>query len=208
MIDRLIARQLARPSGVIGRWLTARWLNRANGAMNRLALDGLRLGADDRVLEIGFGGGDLLARMLQAQPGATLAGVDISADMVAVVSRRLSAAMRAGRLRLTRGDIQALPYRDGAFSRVCSVNTIYFWGDPEAALRECARVLSPGGLLVLCFDAREVLERWPGHRYGFTLYDAAEVVRMLERAGFGEVFAVEAEIPRQGRVHRVSAVRP
>ena len=55
MIDRFIARQLARPSGFIGRWVTARWLNRANAGMNQLTLDTLRPGPTDRVLEVGSG---------------------------------------------------------------------------------------------------------------------------------------------------------
>lgn len=206
MIERFIARQLARPSGLIGRWLTARWLNRANGAMNRLTLDGLALRPGDRVLEIGFGGGDLLERILAARPDVAVAGLDLSADMVAVVERRLAVAVRARRLRLVQGDIQSMPYADGEFTRVCSVNTLYFWSDPAAALRECHRVLVPGGILVLCFDAREALEQWPGHRHGFTLYDVSEVESMLADAGFGEVRAVAGENPPQGRIHRVSGV--
>lgn len=193
-----VARQLALPSGRFGRWVMAPLLNRGNRAMNQLTLRQLRPAPGDRVLEVGFGGGALLAGVL-AGPCDFAAGVDLSPDMVARARRRFRAQIAAGRTELKEGSIDALPFPSGAFSAVCTVNTLYFWPDVAKALAECRRVLAPGGRLVLTFTDRAALERWPGHRHGFTLYGAADVERHLGDAGFEAPDVAEGVNPGEGR---------
>jgi SAM-dependent methyltransferase len=201
------ARQLALPSGPFGRWVIAPLLNRGNRAMNSLTLRQLAPGPTDRVLEVGFGGGALLGDVL-AGPCAFAAGVDLSPDMVARARRRFRAEVAAGRAELTVGSVDAIPYPAGAFSAVCSVNTLYFWPDVDGALAECRRVLAPGGRLVLTFTDRAALESWPGHRHGFTLYEVADVERHLRGAGFEAPDVAEGTNPGEGRFFCVRARAP
>ena len=121
---------------------------------------------------------------LASQPCEYVAGVDLSADMVSRVTRRLRRYIRAGKAEVRRGDIEALPYQDHEFTKLCSVNTLYFWRNPSVALAECRRVLRPGGQIALCFNSKEDLALWPGHQYGFKLYELAEVESLLKGAGF------------------------
>jgi len=51
-------------------------LNRMNYSMNTLALEVLQLSPDDHVLEIGFGGGELMTRMASAVTRGRIAGAD------------------------------------------------------------------------------------------------------------------------------------
>jgi len=176
-------------------------LDRMNREMNRVTLERLEPGPGDRLLEVGFGGGDLLARLLSG-PCAFAAGVDLSPEMVARARRRLRAALRAGRAEVRQGSVESLPFPDASFTRLCSVNTLYFWPSLEGPLRECRRVLRPGGLLVLTFDSPEELARWPGHRHGFRLRGLPEVRHALADAGFRSIEAVE------GRFHCVRARAP
>ncbi len=67
---RFMAAQLRRPSGPFGRFVLAPKLNQTNAPLNRTVLAALDLGATDRVLEVGFGGGDLISRMLPLLPAA------------------------------------------------------------------------------------------------------------------------------------------
>lgn len=204
MLQKFIARQLARPSGLCGRLLIARWLNRASAAMNELTLEQLLLEPEDRVLEIGFGGGGLLERILSTEPGAYVAGVDLSIDMVNVAGRRLRGYVRDGRAELRAGDIEALPYADGRFTKLCSVNTLYFWRNPALAMAECRRVLKRDGRAVFCFNAKDDLARWPGHKHGFRLYELSEVEELLAVAGFTSIEAVSATDSEQGMFYCVS----
>ena len=140
--------------------------------MNRLALETLELRPGERVIEIGFGGGALLRAMKRR--GALVSGVDISAAMV----RRLHG------FDVHLASAEALPLAGAAFDKAVSVNSLYFWPDPEAAFAELARVLKPGGRLVIGFEPPEELRKWPGHRHCFRLFEVEEARDLMDRAGF------------------------
>ena len=184
MFESIFSRQLANPSGLFGRLITARWLEKANVGMNALTLESLALGTNDRLLEIGFGSGYLLEQVLSSRSCDDVAGVDVSQEMVQHVSRRLRRHIENGKAEIRHGDIESIPFGDAEFSALCTVNTLYFWRDAKLALAECQRVLKPNGRLAICFNSKEDLAQWPGHVHGFTLYELAEVEEMLVAAGF------------------------
>jgi len=99
-----------------------------------------------RVLDVGCGTGYLLRLLARRCPHATeLAGIDPAPAMIE------AAGQAAGdqRLRFTVGVAERLPYPDGAFDLVVSTTSFDHWADQRAGLSECARVLAPGGHLVL-----------------------------------------------------------
>jgi arsenite methyltransferase len=147
--------------------------------MERLALEMLDPRVGDRVLDVGFGGGGLL-RALRAR-GAAAMGADVSR---AAVARARSAGIDA-----VLASVDALPFADASFDKAASLNSLYFWPDIRAALRELARVLKPGGRLVLGFEPAEEMRKWPGHRHGFRLFEVEEVRGLMEGAGFGGIEA-------------------
>ena len=154
--------------------------------MNALALSELRLARSDWVLEVGFGGGALLRSILLSTSGEVF-GVDHSPDMVARARSRFARELRRGRLRLYQAPAERLPLPDAAMDKAASVNSLYFWPDPEAALGELARVVKPGGSLVIVFEPAAEMRKWPGHSYGFTLFEPKEVRALMEQAGFADI---------------------
>ena len=124
--SKSIVRQLGNPRGVFGQ-LILWWLNSLNRGMNDLTFKSLDLNPNlnnaDHVLEIGFGGGTLIGRIL-SKSTARVAGMDISALAIRSVTKRYQEAINTGRLQLTKCEGTSLPYEDGAFSRVCCVNVI------------------------------------------------------------------------------------
>ena len=174
--------------------------------MNEFTLDQLSTSSEDRILEIGFGGGDLLEKILLTKSSEYVAGVDLSLDMVKVVCRRLRIYIQSGKAEVRSGDIEALPYANGEFTKVCSVNTLYFWRNPTVALAECHRVLRPGGEVLLCFNSRADLEAWPCHKYGFRLYDLVEAENLLKTSGFTTIKVASAHDSKQGLFYCVSGL--
>ena len=192
---RFLARQFARPTGLIGDRLIAPLLDRTGRAMSRVAFDQLEVRPGSRVLEVGFGGGVLSEMLLRA--GAKLTGVDRSDAMVARADRRFSRAIAAGQANFMVGSAEDLPV-ERAFDAAVSVNTIYFWPDLAPVLDGFARAVRAGGQLVLCFQTPEAVRRWPGHRYGFTAHEPNEVRAAMAEAGFQPVATTEGDDARVG----------
>ena len=172
-------------------------LDRAGRTMSLHALDRLGIARGDRVLEVGFGGGFLLGRLLESE-AQEVVGMDLSDAMVGRARRRCRRELEAGRLRLLTGSAEALPRREGGFDKVCSVNTIYFWSRPAAVLSELARVTRQGGKLALAFQLPESVRSWPGHVHGFHAYGAEEVARLMEDAGFQAPEITSGNDPKVG----------
>ena len=181
MAPRFIARQLANPSGMFGR-LIGVLMNRHNARMNAFAVRELQLTSSDRVLEIGFGGGVALPALIaQAR---SVAGVDRSNEMVACARRRFARAVTAGRADFRQGDVDALPFGPGSFSKAQTVNTIYFWDSLDAGFAEIRRVLAPQGRLAIGFLPKERMQRMRLPPDVFTLRAPEDVIAALRRVGF------------------------
>jgi SAM-dependent methyltransferase len=187
-LAEFLAAQLRQPSGFFGRYFMVHLLNRMNVPLNNLALETLRLDSRDHVLEIGFGGGDLMAKMSRVLPQTRLSGVDYSQDAVDACSKRFAKNIKDGIIDLQCANVESLPFEPGTFTKVCTVNTIYFWPVPLVALRQTHRVLKEDGTLVICFTPRAVLEkRGSVVHHGFTLYEPEDVIALLTETGFRDV---------------------
>jgi SAM-dependent methyltransferase len=127
------------------------------------------------ILDAGCGTGNNLRHL--ARYGRAL-GVDLSEEAVAFCRARGVAAARA--------ELLSLPFPDACFDCVTSLDVIYHrWvEDDAAAVREMARVLRPGGLLLLRVPALRIL--WGAHDEAVQSrhrYRRGEVRRLLEGAG-------------------------
>jgi ubiquinone/menaquinone biosynthesis C-methylase UbiE len=100
-----------------------------------------------RVLDVGCGTGHLLRLLASRLPGALqLVGVDPAPRMVEVAR---AAQTGDARIRILAGAAEELPFAESSFDLVVSATSFDHWADQGAGLRECARVLAPGGWLVL-----------------------------------------------------------
>jgi ubiquinone/menaquinone biosynthesis C-methylase UbiE len=104
-----------------------------------------------RALEAGCGTG-FFARRLQDELGWQVYPADLAWE-------GLSYARGMGLNRLSQADLAALPFRDGAFDVVTSMEVLVHFarGEEQRPLAEMARVLAPGGLLILRVSALEML---------------------------------------------------
>ncbi|MBN1994867.1 MAG: methyltransferase domain-containing protein [Anaerolineae bacterium] len=187
-LTKFLAGQLSHPSGLFGKLVLPRLWNKRNRNLNDIALAHLALTPSDRVLEIGFGGGYLIERIAGVTTAGFVAGVDVSAMMVTFCQKRYPALFEAGKLDLRCAPAESLPFPDGRFTKICSVNSIFYWQNPIQAFAEIRRVLADEGLLVLCFTAKESLEnKGFAQQDRLTLYQAGDVQQMMVAAGFDQI---------------------
>jgi len=106
-----------------------------------------------RVLDVAGGDGYWAARARRR--GAAAVALDISESKL---RRGGTLSIAPG---LVRGDALRLPFPDGSFDRVMSICAIEHFDDGGRALDEMARVLRPGGELVMSADALTLANRWP-----------------------------------------------
>ena len=159
------------------------WMHRPVYALMAAALD---LRSDDDLLDVGCGSGDFLAE--HASHVGRVAGLDLSEPKVGIAQRRLADRIAAGTAEIVKGDAGALPWEDGRFTAVTSMDAFPFFPDPERALSEMHRVLRPDGRAVMGFGWK-VPEGTKTHTVmgGFRVWDETDVRRMTEEAGFADV---------------------
>ncbi|ESY27712.1 class I SAM-dependent methyltransferase [Mesorhizobium sp. LNJC391B00] len=148
------------------------------------ALDELQLVLEDRAVEVGFGGAVLLPQLLRE--AAFVCGVDRSQDVVNAASHRFADAVRAGRAEFRTGLVEDLPLPDSTFDKALSVHTVYFWQSLRAGSAELARVLKPGGRVVLGFLPKAHMDRMNMPADIFTPREPDEVIAALRDVGFSD----------------------
>jgi ubiquinone/menaquinone biosynthesis C-methylase UbiE len=164
---------------------TSRWRNPVQLA----SLEALGLTTDDRVLDLSCGTGR--ASRLAARTAASVIGVDLSPEMLA---RATVAAAGIKNVRFELADAERLPFSDGEFTALMCSNAFHHYPDPSQAVHEMARVVAPGGRVVIgdaCSDLRAAriadafLRRFePGH---VRLYRSTELGAFLLAAGLPKV---------------------
>lgn len=137
------------PRGALGgAALTAMALK--NGGQNKAALNLLAPRLGDAVIELGCGPGmGVRAALKRVGRDGFVAGIDQSATSAHYATHAAHSAVLKGRAVIMRAEVADLPFRDCMFDRAFAVNTFQFWPDPARGLREVARVLAPGGRLVI-----------------------------------------------------------
>ena len=137
------------PAGDAGRDMILR-MNREHGPLRAWGFAHIRVGRS--VLDVGCGAGAALRELAERFQEANLTGCDISPLAVETATALNSELVKFGRMRFLRCGVPDLPFADGAFDTVFSIESLYFWPDQVAGLREIRRVLAPGGSFMTALE--------------------------------------------------------
>jgi SAM-dependent methyltransferase len=189
-LDTLLRSQFGKPSGLFGALFMGPILNLSNTRLVSTAVDLLDPQPKDTILDIGFGGGHSLVALAAKAPGARIVGVDYSHEMVDRAARLVRDKHLEECVSVKWGDVAKLPFRAGTFHKVLTVNSVYYWPEMVANLREVSRVMKRGGHLAAAFRSATSLGPLTRGWEDFSLYEPHEFAQIMREAGF-EVLRVE-----------------
>lgn len=146
------------------------------------------IGPGERILDLGCGNGWATRLLARRAPEVEAVGVDISPRMIARARARHDPRLSA---RYEVAAFESLPFPDGYFDRVFSMESIYYAVDLGKALRQIHRVLAPGGAAEVIIDfylESPGTEVW-GELVGVPMHylSEAEWKRAFEAVGFRPV---------------------
>ena len=126
-------------------------MNKAeNDAYLEKAMSGIPEHFSGKLLEVPVGTGILTTPVYKTIPEADITCLDYSADMMGQAQEKAD-RLNLNNVTFQQGDVGALPYENGTFDVVVSLNGFHAFPGKEAAYREVFRVLRPGGTFCGCF---------------------------------------------------------
>lgn len=181
--------QFGHPRGIVG-WLVGQIMAYENRERIAWAISQLDIQPTDHLLEIGVGPGLAIEQAAELATNGFTAGIDHSETMIRQARRRNDRGLRQGRIELRQADVVALPFETGSFDKVWAINSLHHWPDQLAGLKECWRVLKPGGLLA-------IMEQPPGtHSEEAVRQRGEELAALLTAAGFDQATFICEKLKR------------
>lgn len=168
-----------------GYWYTPEDNTSLSDAQNRLTdilIDRVRIGPGQRLLDVGCGVGGPALRLAKAS-GCSVVGVTISQSQAAQATRLAADAGLSERAEFRCADAMALPFAADTFDAAWAIESILHMPDRPQVLKEIARVLRPGGRLVITepFETNSLDD--DGKAVLFPAFQICSIVEFAEYAG-------------------------
>lgn len=179
---RELERQLSCPTGAYGIEVGNN-MNETNSGMTISTIEFLALEDKHSVLELGHGNCGHLEKLLAKANEIHYHGLEISETMCEAAKNNNSG--KQAEFGLYNGEI--IPYKDDSFDRVFSVNTIYFWSNPDELLNEIGRVLKPDGLCILTYADKTFMQNLPFVGDKFKLFDKNDIQKLVAKSNLSIV---------------------
>jgi ArsR family transcriptional regulator len=161
-LDRLMAVRAQREANAqeyfaanAGEWDSIRALHIPEEQVEGALLEFVGPSQVSSYLDLGTGTGRILE--LVAPRASRAVGIDLNGEMLTVARARIERAA-LNHVQVRRGDLFQVPYGDNSFDLITVHQVLHYLEDPSAAVAEAARVLKPGGRLVIADFAPHALE--------------------------------------------------
>ncbi len=124
-------------------------VSRPQREWRKAAVDALDLKGGEMVLDVGAGSGQILTMIAERLSHGKAIGTDISTGMVNITRKRIKKEGLEERAEVVIDDIEDSNFSDDHFDRIIATFTFTTIPDPVSAAKECARILKPGGKMIV-----------------------------------------------------------
>jgi len=182
-----IASQLKHPTGEKGIEI-ANMMNETNINMTRHSVQNLNIKAGNSILELGHGNAGHVAFIFEQGENLKYFGLEMS-ELMFQEARQINRNFVSQKQALfSLYDGNKIPFEDESFDKIFTVNTIYFWQEPEKLLLEIYRVLRPNGNFCLTFAEEDFMKKLPFTQFEFELYSTEKAQQLIKRTPFKIVY--------------------
>lgn len=150
--SEFFSKQAQRPNGLFGKLIMSLIFSKGNAALNKITYELMSVQKDDKILEIGFGTGNLINIMAKHINKGMIEGLDFSDTMFSIAQKKNKKYIMNGKVKLFNANFDEIILEKDNYTKVCSVNTIYFWENPDKTINKIAEILKSKGKLVLAFE--------------------------------------------------------
>lgn len=178
-----IASQLKHPTGEKGIEM-GNMMNETNINMTRHSIQNLHIESGNTILELGHGNAGHVAFIFDQAENIKYYGLEMS-ELMFQEARQINrnfVSQKQAFFSLYNGT--EIPFEDNLFNKVFTVNTIYFWQEPEKLLSEIYRVLQPKGILCITFAEESFMKQLPFTQFEFELYSTEKAEKLIEKSSF------------------------
>jgi len=180
---KYVGNNFRKPNGIGGK-ITTKLMNLMNQKQYKAVLDNINLENNDVLLDIGFGNGYLINKLFKMNNSIKIYGIDISDDMVNIVSRKYKQYIDNNCLKLLLENINnETTFGNEMFNKIYTINTVYFWNDLKKCFSEIKRILKPNGIFINAIYTKEHLDKTEFSKYGFNKYSREDMVKLTEENG-------------------------
>ena len=175
-----------KPEGTLGS-LMLRTMYTGHRRMSNWAMDKLLALSPDRIAELGCGGGQSIAALLDRYPQARVSAIDCSPLSVERAAACNKQAIADGRCIVREGNVAALELEEEDYDLATAFETVCFWPGLADCFAQVHRVLRPGGAFLIANETDwidPVGKQWEARIEGMKDYTAEELLQALKQAGF------------------------
>ncbi len=176
---------------------------RAGALLDRMTAP---LQGDETVVDAGAGSGFLTLAVAERLDQGRVIALELSPDMLSRLDKRVAAAGLADRVQPLQADATTTGLPDGSVDLIVSHALLHELFDAEGAIAEWARILKPGGIMVLSDVADgwyRFIVRWMHDRRAHGPFAPDGLAQLLSKVGLTEV-----EVVRHGKLLRAEARKP
>lgn len=174
-----LERQLSCPDGDVGIEV-GKQMHASNIGMTINTIEFLNIKAHNKILEIGHGNGEHIPKLIEQYPTINYSGLELSKAMFNAANNN---AGNYNSVKLFHYNGDEIPFPSESFDLIYSVNTIYFWKEPQRFFMEIYRCLKQGASLVLTFADKAFMRDLPFVGNKFKLYTPSEVRELASNVG-------------------------
>ncbi|WP_455662898.1 class I SAM-dependent methyltransferase [Pradoshia sp.] len=182
-----ISKQFKEPEGLVGK-VAGKVMAFENGPLYDWTFKELGINNGDAILEIGFGPGEGLHRLLSSFPRCSVDGYDPSEAMVELAKKRNEDFIKSGRLSIKKGTAQDV-LSNHPYNRIYSVNSFPMWDDKEQSLHRLHSLLKKEGTVSITVQPRQ---KDATIKHAMNL--ALEISSLMKRTGFHSIRTDEKEL--------------